>query len=193
MKREYLKEQRTILQSAITDVDVLLSELEVLEIKRKKDELNDKGKSVLDDEIRKKHREIQAVKDKTMDLLDNLEKVYSAKLRDMDSLKADELTEDIKLFNTGIRLTMRDIEDIVERNKDNPTMVQLACRYAKDNGLEGSDNLHYISTSGDIKQLESGNYVAKTCLKWIDNQKQRDNMINKLMGEGSDYQKAMNS
>ena len=61
---------------------------------------------------------------------------YRKELESINNLDPNELTDDIKLFQAGIPLREKDIRAILERNRENYTMVQLALRYASDHGIE---------------------------------------------------------
>lgn len=49
-----------------------------------------------------------------------------------------QINDDAKLFNVGVTLNARDIEDIIARNAGNPTMQSLAARYAAEHNITGS-------------------------------------------------------
>lgn len=61
---------------------------------------------------------------------------YESAIRDMDVLHPEEITDDIKLLQSGIKLKERDINSMLSRNEGNRTMQQLILRYAEDNGIE---------------------------------------------------------
>lgn len=54
----------------------------------------------------------------------------------LNNLNPADITDDIKLLQAGVTLLPRDLEAILERNKDNRTMVQLVERYAKQNKID---------------------------------------------------------
>ena len=57
----------------------------------------------------------------------------AARLNDLDP---ELITNDIKLLQAGVSLLPRDLEAILERNKGNRTMTQLALRYAKQHDID---------------------------------------------------------
>lgn len=112
-----------------------------------------------------------------------LNREYAAKLRAEDSLKAEEMTDDVKLFTSGIKLTARDVQDIIDRNSSNRTMTQLAIRYARENGLDVKS--WYIPAEQEVKSLESAAYTINTVLKWYKSPDACKRMYDQLIGEGS--------
>lgn len=54
----------------------------------------------------------------------------------LNDLDPAQITDDIKLLQPGIVLTSRDVKAIIERNKTNRTMTQIALRYAKQNNID---------------------------------------------------------
>lgn len=56
----------------------------------------------------------------------------SARLNDLDPTR---LTDDVRLLQAGVTLLPRDLEAILERNKDNRTMIQIVERYARQNKI----------------------------------------------------------
>lgn len=108
---------------------------------------------------------------------------YTAVLRDEDSLRADEMTEDVKLFTSGIKLTARDIQDIINRNSNNRTMTQLAIRYARENKLDVKS--WYIPAEQEAKSLDAVEYTINTILKWYKSPDACKRMYDQLIGEGS--------
>ena len=61
---------------------------------------------------------------------------YRAEVDEKNHLDANELTDDIKLLQSGIPLTERDVEHILRRAENNRTMTSLALRYAEQHGLK---------------------------------------------------------
>lgn len=92
---------------------------------------------------------------------------YKAELRLADALNPSDITEDVKLFQTGVKLNAQDIQAILARNQDNRTMSQLALRYAEENGVD-IGNVHYIGHTQELGEAEAINGVIDTFGRWID-------------------------
>lgn len=93
-------------------------------------------KDELEPEIYKLRREIENDSDQAIkDALQVVED-YQEKLRKMDDLDPSMINDDIKLFQSGIKLTPRDIQAVIDRNTENETMTQIALRYAEDNDIK---------------------------------------------------------
>lgn len=96
-----------------------------------------------------------------------LVKAFQDDLRDKDALHPEDITEDVKLFTAGIKLNSKDIESILNRNKDNSTMTQIALRYAEENGVDLPGNKFYGHTEA-IQEAEDIKSVIDYYDRWID-------------------------
>lgn len=113
-------------------------------------------------------------------------KKYSEILRKEDALIPEDMTEDVKLLNSGIPLTQRDLQDIIDRNPQNRTMAQLALRYADQNNIEGLSSRYYIPAESQVKELQSIQYVSETAIRHYESPSMCKDLYNRLMGAGSD-------
>lgn len=118
--------------------------------------------------------EIRKAKENALVNAKELVDVYEEEMRAKDDLRAKDITEDAKLFSLGVKLTARDVEAIIDRNKDNATMTQLAYRYAEENGIAVNRPIyigHYQQKRQEIEGLRSTiDYYAK----WIDQKNAQD-------------------
>ena len=101
----------------------------------------------------------------------------AARLNDLDPA---ELTDDVKLFQTGVPLLERDIRAILERNKDNRTMTQLALRYAKEHGIN-LKGTYYIGGNTERTTADNLDGVIEYYSRWIDKDNAHD-MLRKFFG-----------
>ena len=61
---------------------------------------------------------------------------YEQEIAELDALNPDEITDDIKLLQSGIKLNERDIKSMLNRNQGNRTMEQLILRYADEKKID---------------------------------------------------------
>ena len=61
---------------------------------------------------------------------------YRQSIETLDALDPAQLTDDVKLLQPGLSLEKRDYQAMINRNSDNPTMLQLILRHAKDHGVD---------------------------------------------------------
>lgn len=113
------------------------------QIKYKKEVLRDNYKDYTEEKRRSIQNEIMHLEEKLARLsnktileLDRYTEELKEELSGSHSLHADELTDDIKLLNCGIKLDFTDLEAIANRSKGNTTMLKLVGKYAKDNGYK---------------------------------------------------------
>ena len=93
---------------------------------------------------------------------------YQEEMRRADNLNPADITDDVKLFTAGIKLKARDIQGIIERNQGNATMLQIALRYAEENGVDmGSNRPLYIGHSQQIQGGENLIGVINIYGRWI--------------------------
>ena len=98
---------------------------------------------------------ISNAKDETRQAVAQLVNQHVAELEKADALNPDELNEaDVKLLNSGVELTKRDLSVMLERNQGNRTMTQAVLRWARAHDVDMDvaylDNEKHIA---DAKQL----------------------------------------
>lgn len=83
----------------------------------------------LKEEIRRKS---DAALKNAQDLIDK----YRAEAAEANVLNPADITDDVKLLQSGITLLPRDIQGILDRNKGNRTMTQIVLRYAQEHNID---------------------------------------------------------
>jgi len=102
----------------------------------------------------------------------------------LNDLKGEDLTEDAKLFSCGVKLSESDLEKIIDRNSNNATMIQLALRYANENGLKVNrvlDTHSQALTACDDLSSTAHLYIDH----WIDDPEQGIKILDRFFDEGS--------
>lgn len=105
-------------------------------------------------------------------------------LRGLDALNPNEITDDVKILNSGVKLTKNDLQSIIDKNPTNRTMTQLALRYASENNIDMG--LTYNNAESEMKTYESIEQVANVVIKWFDNASGFNSMNTRLLGDASD-------
>lgn len=96
---------------------------------------------------------------------------YRKQERDRDALNPGKITDDIKLLQSGITLTERDLDDMLNRNADNRTMQQLICRYADEHKIQVNPMIAYHSCEQDANKLcDSYSFAIDTFEKYMQNE-----------------------
>lgn len=72
-----------------------------------------------------------------------LVKEYADAVRAEDTLDPSKITDDLQLLKSGVKLTERDVADMLDRNRDNRTMLQLIIRHAQENNIS-TGGVRYI-------------------------------------------------
>lgn len=124
--------------------------------------------------------DIEKDKEAAISKANALVRAYQDELREKDNLRPEDITEDAKLFNVGVKLKPRDVEAIISRNADNPTMVQLALRYAEENGIDIGKRF-YVGHQAQIREAENLLGVIHYYANWID-QDNAFRMLDKFFG-----------
>lgn len=92
---------------------------------------------------------------------------YISQIRRDNDLRGEDLTDDIKLLNCGVKLTEYDILPILQRNRDNRTMVRLICRYCAERNIP-TGGFVFDDGAVEIRDAESTKYTVDLfCRNWI--------------------------
>ena len=97
-----------------------------------------------------------------------------------NQLNPAELTDDVKLLQSGIILKPRDIEGMLERNASNRTMTQIILRYAEENKI-GIDRTYYIGGQEEEETAKALDNVIYYYKNWIDKPNAKA-MLNRFFG-----------
>ena len=122
---------------------------------------------------------IERDKEAALNAANALVEDYQNKLRDLDNLHPEDITEDAKLFTSGIKLKAKDINAILARNQGNATMEQMAIRYAEENGVDLGRNVHYIGHQAQIREAGGVSSAVHYYGRWID-KPNAEAMLNKF-------------
>lgn len=180
-KRNFYLNIRDIVNSAIedlTDFDEKEKEIEN-RIKSKrytaqiiKKELEPKLSDIRKNRETRREDAISEVRTKTNE--------YIAELRKADQLNPSNITDDIKLLQTGIALSADDLAMLFDRNAGNSTMQKLITDYAKQHGRD--IQRYYRPAHADlIANIESIPEIMKVVIKWHN----KPDVYNQFVGEGS--------
>lgn len=100
--------------------------------------------------------------------------------RKEDALNPDDLTDDTKLLNAGVKLNERDILSMLERNQGNRTMTQIIMRYVKENGIAGNFPPYELASAAAQRTADTLTGITRMYINhWIANPKALD-MLERL-------------
>lgn len=119
------------------------------------------------------NQQIKAQSEKAIQAAKALVAKYRADAEKRNNLDPAELTDDVKLFQTGIPLLPRDIQAILERNSGNRTMTQLALRYAKEHGIE-TGGTNYTGGEAERQTANALDEIIRYYSRWIDKRNAKD-------------------
>lgn len=91
---------------------------------------------------------------------------YRADSAERNNLNPAELTDDVKLLQSGIILRKNDIQGMLKRNASNRTMTQIILRYAEEHGIDTG----VVYNSGDEEEATAKNLegILYYYGRWID-------------------------
>lgn len=99
-------------------------------------------------------------------------------LENADTVKPDELNDDLKVLNSGISLTKRDLQVMLERNSDNRTMSRMILQWAREHGID--TGTAYVGNEQAIENARNINSAASLYVNhWIDSDKAHE-MVQKM-------------
>lgn len=117
-------------------------------------------------------RKIESASEGAIQEARNLVAQYREDAAKLNNLDPAELTDDVKLLQSGITLLPRDIQGILERNKGNRTMTQIVLRYAKEHGIE--TGTYYIGGQAEEENARNLDGILSYYKKWIDKPQAKD-------------------
>lgn len=107
---------------------------------------------------------------------------YIAELRKADQLNPDNLTDDIKLLQSGVALSADDLAMLFDRNTGNSTMQKLISDFAKQHNRD--IQRYYRPTNAElIQSVEKVPYTMQVVLKWHN----KPDVYEELIGEKSQF------
>lgn len=172
-----------LLKERTAEIQATVAEINKLEDRKKNDHLDIR---YIQHEIDPKIGDLRVRKNNQKDLagadLKKMAEAYRNQVRNSHRLEGAELTDDARLFSLPGLLKPEDIDAIMDRNQGNHTMLQLAVRYADQNGLK----INRVYDSGKAAEIGAVNDLegaANLYLShWID-QANATEMLTKFFGE----------
>ena len=161
---------QTVYNSLAEDTAAISSDREALEqleseIKARKYSDNTLKKEIFPKREELK-RKISADSDRAIHKARSLVSDYRDSLKFKDALDPAELTADVELLKPGINLRERDIKAMIERNRNNRTMLQIIIRAAEDRGI--NPGVEYIGADREREQVDNLDNLLSYYRKWID-------------------------
>ena len=104
---------------------------------------------------------------------------YRADAAELNNLNPADITDDIKLLQSGVTLLPRDIQAILKRNEGNRTMTQMALRYAQEHNIETGQ--YYVGVQQEEQTARKLEEILKYYEKYI-GQPDADKVLNRFFG-----------
>jgi len=92
--------------------------------------------------------ELRGLHDNVLNKVHSERDSYYAAVDAWEAPAGDKVHDDIKVLSGLVPLSLKDIESLGEKHKDNPVMTKAILKYAKDNGLD----YYSIAPTGDTKR-----------------------------------------
>ena len=118
-------------------------------------------------------RKIETASEGAIQEARNLVAQYRADAAELNNLDPAELTDDVKLLQSGITLLPRDIQGILKRNAGNRTMTQIVLRYAKEHNID-MGGTYYIGGQAEEENARNLDGILSYYKKWIDKPQAKD-------------------
>ena len=184
-KRDFYWDIRGTVKSVIDELTELDKQEKAIEDKIKSNRYSPK---IVQDELKPEltsiKRKREAMRENGVSAVRTRANEYIAELRKADQLNPDNLTDDIKLLQSGIALSVDDLEMLFDRNAGNSTMQKLITDFAKQHDRD--IQRYYRPANADlIKGVENIPEVMRIVLKWHN----KPDIFNNHVGEGSDLDK----
>ena len=163
---------------------------EIIGMANQVNELDSKIKSgrysqmTITNELQPKMDELRTARNKAcqsaLDEARNAIAQYRADNAELNKLNPSELTDDVKLLQSGIVLKPRDIEGMLKRNEGNRTMTQIILRYAQENKIDTGHN-YFVGGQQEEETARSLDSIIYYYKNWIDKPNAKE-MLNKFFG-----------
>ena len=183
-RKEFYKAVLDEVQGGIAVLNDRASEIAALRKKIESGKYSQKGI----DEFREKIHAYE--KEMENEPYDRLRKVNAlidqrkAVLEDEVALRGSDITEDAKLLN--FNLSERELADLLKRNGDNPTMVQLILKNAADRKIDLG--IVFVGHKPEIDSLFGVTEAAKVAFQHY----MIESVFDRLFGEGSTFEQQYN-
>ena len=179
MTQNIVKDVYTTLQKRAEEIGKAVAERDRLEEKIKSGRYSSQ---TLNAEVYPKRdalrQEIRSSSDNAIKEAKALIEQYRKDADALNDLDPAQITDDIKLLQPGIVLTSRDVKAIIERNKTNRTMTQIALRYAKQNNIDVGGTI-YVGGEAERETADTLDGLLYYVAKYIDKPEAKE-MIDKF-------------
>ena len=116
------------------------------------------------DELR---RRVRSLCEGSLQEARNLVEQYRQDAAELNNLNPADLTDDVKLLQSGITLLPRDIQGMLQRNKGNRTMSQIILRYAKEHDID-TGGTYYVGGQEEKETADGLDAIIHYYKNWID-------------------------
>lgn len=175
-----IKEQVvSLLQDKTAEIQQTMAEIKKLEDRKKNDHLDF---NYIQREIDPKIGDLRVRRNNQLQSagveLHKLTEAYREQVRNSHRLEGGELTDDAKLFSFPGLLKPEDVEAIMDRHQGNHTMLQMAVRYAEQNGMK----INRVYDSGKAAEISNADNLEGAGKLYIDHWIAADN-ANEMLGK----------
>lgn len=99
-----------------------------------------------------------------------------------DVLRPEQLNDDYELLRFDW-LTQKDVNELAERNRENPTMCRLIDRYAAAHNLTVAVPAYVMEQVNSRNEAEAMREVARVALRWLGDQKRGQSVLDRLFAQ----------
>ncbi len=136
-------------------------------------------------ESAKYKRNLREERKSQLDKIHTLCDQYAEELRQEDDYDPMAITADMTLLTSGITLSKRDIEAILDRNSQNRTMTRLTLQYCQDQGID--IGLTYNGNDDQVRNVGVIPELAGMIFRYADGMDGAAGRVyDRLLGEGSE-------
>lgn len=140
-------------------------------------------KEELEPKLKKLKKDRDALREKAVEAVRKLAREYMESQTALDELRGDQINEDARLLNCGIKLTVNELERIFDRNSGNGTMQQIICRYAQDHDMKDFRRSYRRRASSCNNIDYNLSYTVDVALKYYNDK----NAYERIAGEGGQF------
>lgn len=180
-KKEYFENVDRLLRDTIANMNFNKAELDAVNQEMTSGKYSHKTiQEKLHPKRAEHERYLVEAKENAINKIKEWSEELCAEITESNRLKGEEMTEDAKLLNVGVRLSDIELEAMFDRNSGNPTMEKLICEYARQNEIR----IARVPTFKGKIEYDTAKGMPITCHYILKNYNM-PSMYQEFFGEGS--------
>lgn len=139
--------------------------------------------NVLQPALSEAQRKYNSIKENVLFEFDRYANKLISAYKEEEKLDVNQLTDDAKLFQLGVKLPAEDVINIFNKNSGNPTMQKIIHEYVVNNGY---DTKTQVMVTPDYETRKKSVWNVKNVVEVVVKHHDKPDIYEQFMGEGSE-------